>query len=390
MSSSVGYYVSAADIEAQRKRQLRGDLAATLARYADMRAHARSIGLNLPAVAGAKRMDDNATIDELERLLECASDALADANESIDARWSERWRANIGKVTKGATVTEVSAGEELARRRPDPVQDNGSLRGAIDDAAVLLSGNGHRCDQEGLVAASAVYEELVTVTSVQRARALSLEVAVLISESIKRRAHAVAQEEQRVRLLQLVDEAPPSEQEALRALVTSARDLDDVEDTVHQAVERADLWRHRQKVADATAAALAELDCVVGEEFESLLLNETQAVVAFADERRGYGLLVRLPEDGGRLFTAVVRAEEEPSEGSRAAAVQAQYCSETLPQLDTALREQGVQLDATPFLQRLPGTPIPVAPAALPRTTRARKPAKPASTSVTEVRHRAR
>lgn len=148
MSSSVGYYVSPADIEAQRRRALRADIAATLARLAEMRAHGRSIGLTVPAVAGEHRTDRITDIDELEELRAQVSSAVADAAEAIDAGWSRRWHATIGKATLGtkSAGSGVTAAQELVRSRApapqEPMRDQ--LNDALNDAESLLAGNGHR------------------------------------------------------------------------------------------------------------------------------------------------------------------------------------------------------------------------------------------------------
>lgn len=378
MSSSVGYYVSAADIEAQRRRALRGDVVSALARLADTRARARKVGVSVPAVAGERDVG-NASIEELEALLQRATTAIDDATRSVDARWKERWRAELGKAARGTVGTGLSAQDELARARPAPDRDTGALRGALADAESLIERNGHRCDEEGLAAAREVFDELAATTALARARALSLEIAVIVKGSIERRRGAVERESDRARLLELIHDVPPADQDGLRALVTAATDLDAVAETVYQAVERADLAQHRQKVADATAAALADVGCLVGEGFESMLVTETQAVVGL-DGQDGYGLLVRLPADGTTLLTAVVRAEDQDATGKRAHAVQSAYCTETLPELDVKLREHGVLLDAQPFLRAEPGRPVPPAPAPLPRRrrTRAAVPKRPA------------
>ncbi|MEU7476707.1 hypothetical protein AB0A63_12050 [Lentzea sp. NPDC042327] len=396
MSSSVGYYLSPADLEAQRRRQLRADIAGTLARLAEMRAHARAVGVKVPAVAGEHRADGVTDLTELEELRARASAAVADATEAVDAGWSQRWRATIGKATGGTAATTASAAQELAARRVPaqhtPARREGdAVAAALADAETLLAGNGHRCDADGLAAAQAVYEEMKAVTSLQRARTYSLEVAVLVRESIERRKRLVAQEEQRARLRQLLADVLEEEQPALLALVAGAADPDEAEDAVHRAVERADLARHRRRVAAAAAEALSELDCVVGEEFESLLVEETQAVVAFDGAQRGYGLLVRLPGDGTALLTAVVRAADQDAEGEHAKAVQSHYCDETLPQLDSALRERGVELDPAPFLRLEPGRPVPAAPAPLPPSRRKTRPAvRRRATEVPGVRQRER
>ncbi|MFJ8958170.1 hypothetical protein ACIRG5_02220 [Lentzea sp. NPDC102401] len=384
MSSSVGYYVTAADIEARRRRELRGDVASALARLAAARAHARRIGLAIPEVKG--RVTEQADSVELQELLDRVTVALAGADESVNAAWQERWRAEIGKATSGTVVSGLSAQDELARSKSEPDRDTSALRGAVADAESLIAGSGHRCDEDGIASARGVFAELVTAGSVARARALSLEIAVIISKSIARRRAAAALDDGRVRLLELVRDAPSADQERLRELITGAADLDAVADTVYQAVEREDLARHRQKVADAAAEALTELGCAVGEDFESLLLTHTQAVVGFR-ARDGYGLLVRLPEDGTRLLTAVVRADDQAASGAQAEAVQAAYCAETLPELHTKLRERGVRLDDEPFLLGDPVLTVPTAPMPLPGRRLAEK---PKSQARVEVRHRER
>jgi hypothetical protein len=379
MSSSVGYYVSAADIEARRRRELRADVASALARLAGVRARARGIGLAIPAVRGG--FTDDTSSDDLQALLDRVSAALADADESINAAWRQKWRAEIGKATGGTVVTGLSAQDELAAAKSGPDRDTLALRSAVADAESLMADQGHRCDEEGVASAREVFAELAKAATVVRARSLSLEIAVIIQRSIVRRRDAAALEGERVRLLELVRDATPGDQERLRDLVTTATDLEQVADLVFVSIEREDRARHRRKVADATAEALAELGCVVGEEFESLLTTEQQAVVGFRAQD-GYGLLVRLPEDGTSLLTAVVRAEDRAESGAHATAVQTAYCDETLPELHAKLRERGIQLGDTPFLRGDPGRAVPVAPAPLPGRQQ-----KPATKTTVKERH---
>lgn len=363
MSSSVGYYVSAADIEARRRREARADVVSALARLTDVRVRARRVGVQIPAVRAD--FTEDTTSDELQELLRRVHVALEGADDSVNAAWRRRWRTEFGVVAGDTVVTGLSAQDELARAKSEPDRDTLAVRGAIGDAESLIVGQGHRCDGEGIESAREVFAELARATTVVRARALSLEIAVIIRKSIARRTEAATLEAERVRLLELVRDARPADQESLRELVSTTTDLDAAAYAVFDSVEREDRAQHRRKVADAAAAALAELGCAVGEEFESLLTTEQQAVVGF-HAQDGYGLLVRLPEDGGSLLTAVVRAEDRAASGEHAEAVQMAYCDETLPELHAKMRERGIQLGDTPFLRADPGRPVPVAPAPLP------------------------
>ncbi|GLY47434.1 hypothetical protein [Lentzea sp. NBRC 102530] len=363
MSSSVGYYLSAADVEAQRRRDLRAGVASALARYDGVRARARGIGLTIPAVRAG--FTDDTTSDELQELLRRVTTALDHADESINDAWRSRWQAEFGKVARHTVVTGLSARDELARAQSEPDRETLAVRSAVADAESLIESQGHRCDEQGVASAREAFTELVEATTVVRARTLSLEIAVIIQKSVARRRAATTLEAERVRLLELVRDAAAAEQESLRELVMTTADLDAAAGAVFGSIEREDRARHREQVADAAAQALEELGCVVGEEFESLLTTENEAVVGFRAQD-GYGLLVRLPEDGQSLLTAVVRADDRAASGVHALAVQTAYCDETLPELHAKLRERGVHIGDAPFLRGEPGRPVPVAPSPLP------------------------
>lgn len=318
MSSTVGYHLSATDTEAERRRELRGDLVSALARLTALRAPARGIGPSIP---------DHTGIVELQDLLARVTTALAETEESISAAWRERWRAELGTVVPG-----LSAGDA-------------AVRGAVTDAESLIADAGRRCDGEAVAAALDVYEELVKATSVARARALSLEIAVIVGRSLARYRAVRAAEDSRVRLLELVRDTAATDQEVLRDFITTVTDLDVMASHVHNAVRREDIARHRRDAAAAVAQALPELGCAVGAGFERSLLIDGYAVAGFC-AHDGYGLRVSLPLDGAVLLTTVVSTDER--EGS--AQVEATYHAETLPKLHAKLCERGVRLDGTPLL----------------------------------------
>lgn len=383
MSSSVGYYLSAADIAAQRRRGLRAEIAVVHTRLEEVRAHAKALGLPRLAVAAVERVGEGTDVTELEAIASRARQAVLDATAAVDAQWTQRWRGriaatvprraapNVTTVAQRAQHREHQVTPTGAERRPDPE----AVRRVVEDAQRLIAGSGHRCDPADLDAVRSAFDELTSLDSLDRARTQALEITVLVSRSIDRRKQLLALHERRVRLRNLVEDALPPERDELRAALREATDPSEYEVAVHQAVERADLARHRTKVAKDAADALAELGCAVGDDFETLLVAQTEAVVTLGDDRPGYGLLVRLPQSGTQLMTAIVRAQDKPSEGPEALSVQQDFCEHTLPQLTDALRDFGVPLDGEPRVLRAPGHRIPPPPSGdLPKRAGSRRP----------------
>jgi hypothetical protein len=403
MSSSVGYYISAADIVAERRRELRAEIAAAYARLTELQAHASALGLPKLVVTAMEVERGRAVTEvaELEAIATRARQAVLDATVVVDAEWTERWRGRIAAMAPARGAPNATAAAELARHRERQAtpaagerrSDPEALRHVVKDVERLIGGSGHRCDPIDLDAVWSAFGELTALDSVDRARTQALEIAVLVSRSIAHRKEALAREERRVRLLNLVDDALPPERDELSAALGETTDPPAYEVLVHQAVERADLARHREHVAEATADALAELGCVVGDDFETLLVDQAEAVVALGDDRPGYGLLVRLPQSGAQLMTAIVRAQDKPGEGAEDLSVQQDFCQNTLPQLEGALRDLGVPLDTGPYLLRPPGHALAPAPSGeLPQRATSRKPRRrrPAHRTVVQERHRER
>ncbi|WP_439658949.1 hypothetical protein ACSHWB_42315 [Lentzea sp. HUAS TT2] len=264
MSSTVGFHLSFADEEAEHRRELRGDVAFALARLAVLRARAGGLGHVVPGDLG---------VLELQELLSQVTAALASAEESVNAAWREQ--RGFEAVPSGLS--------------------GHALRGAVADARWLITGKGHLCEEEAVGAALVVFEDLSRSDSVADARALSLEIAVIIGRSLARYRDVMAGEDLRVRLL--------------------------------DAVRCEDTARHRRTVASAVAEALAGLGCAVGADFARWLVVDGYAAATIGE----HWLWVRLHFDGTALFV-----EEAPAE--------------IVEKLPAELRERGVRLDDTPFV----------------------------------------
>lgn len=352
-------------------------------RLEEARSHAKALGLPKLAVAAVERASEGADVAELEAIATRARQAVQDATAAVDAEWTQRWRGRIAAIVPRRNSPNVTAAAERAQhleRRVAPTgaqqrHDPEALRRVVKDAQRLIARSGYRCESADLDAVRSAFDELTSHDSLDRARTQALEIAVLVSRSIDRRKQLLALHERRVRLLNLVEDALPQERDELRAALRETADPSEYEVAVHQAVERADLTRHRKNVAEAAADALAELGCVVGDDFETLLIDQAEAVVTLGEARPGYGLLVRLPQSGTQLMTAIVRAQGKPSEGTEALSVQQGFCEHTLPQLTDALRDFGVPLDGEPHVLRDPGHRIPPPPSGdLPKRAGSRKP----------------
>lgn len=386
MSSSAGYYVSPVDLAAQRRRELRGEIAALRTRLATLERRARAVRVRAERVRADDTSEDNAV---LENTVERLRDAISSAQSQISDAWTSRWQAEIAKAAPAERTRARSATTELrdSRQRQQPV-DTGATqrRAAIDDVARLMRSAGPRCDPADMAALDGKLAAMSTMDNVGAVRAAALDLSVTVREAIERHKVRDASDELRSRLLDLLDEALPEDRDHLRQEIEAAADCRPWQDRVHQAVERADLRKHHDLMVNAVAEALTEAGCVLGESFTGMLLADGEAVAGLREPDDDYGLLVRLPADGGKVLTSVVRANDMAQDPDQDVRVQQTFCAETLPAITSSLAER-VTVDPHPFLMIDPGR-MPMAAAPLPHTRR--RPAQVKPTTVQKLRERGR
>lgn len=394
MSSSVGYYYSAAEVEAERVRALRADLAALRVRFDRARHQATALSVGVPKVrirAGETSAELTATIGGLRAAVEAVEGRL-------DTAWSQRWRERIRESASARTPSAagLSAADELAadRARTTGEAEQRAARAresAMNDARRLVEQDGPRCDPADLERLTEELGKLARLEKVADVRAGALGFALEVKESVVRRKTADVAEEVRAALLTLVPEAPEAERDQLAEAVRAAVDPETMRNAVHQAVERADVARCRSTVAVAAAEALTAAGCTVGDDFATLLADRREAVARLDGDPKGYGVLVRLPDDGARIMAAVVRSETVEADADRDVAAQRGFCDVTLPKLVGSLDAGGVKLGETPFLRLEPGRrAVPAVDAdRLPRTRKVKK-TRAAYQAGTEQRQRER
>lgn len=300
--------------------------------------------------------------------------AIADAQQRVNATWTDRWQRNIAAASAAHPVRNQPASHTANNdntqhaENTQHTQNSGTTeqelaaeatrveqRGrALADVAALLRIAGPRCDPAELDALTGKFTAMSALTEVSDMRAAALDMSVAVRAAVERQKTHDAGEERRAQLLTLLDDALPADQERLHATTTH----DGWEAEVHQAVERADRERHRDLVSKAVTVALADAGCDVADDFTELLLTDGQAVVGLDQD---YGLLVRLPADGTQLLTAVVRPDDREPDSTQDVLAQQDFCAKTLPDITASLGSNGITVDPTPFLLLEPGR-MPVAP----------------------------
>jgi hypothetical protein len=377
MSSSVGYYVSAADREAQRQRELRAEIATMTAALARTRNRAAAAKVRVGKGSRLAGSRDGASSTELASEADALRDVLAQEQLELDRGLSEQLSQRIGQFSAVRSRTTDPVTELAHKRTLEPVADTHAVRerqrrrAAVADAANLLATSASSCDPSDLPRLSRLVEELSTLEhrSVAEVRGAALGVAAEITESVRRRKQADRIDEQRARLLSLAVDALPEDRQRLLDLISAADDPADLADQVHRSVHQADLAKERVRIAAAAMSALAQAGCAVGPDFATLLIDGEQAVVEL-DGEPDYGVLVRLPAEGGQLMAAVVRDDAELREPTISAAqrdqdiaAQQSFCDGVLPAVTSALNQGGVEVNPQAFLILEPGRrPVASAP----------------------------
>lgn len=291
--------------------------------------------------------------------------ALHKAQGQLDAVWAKRWQRQAT-----AAAAEHKTRTVPAKRDEEHVARTAQRERAVADATALLRAAAPRCDPSEVDTLTGRLAAMSSLADVGDVRSAALDLAVAVRDAVTQQKQRAAGDEHRARLLTLLDDALPEDQQRLRPALTNEQDPQALAAEVHQAVERADRRRHRDLVAKAAARALADAGCAVDEDFCELLLADEEAVVALGEPAGDYGLLVRLPTDGTRLFTAVIRPNDRDADPTLDTAAQQAVCDTTLPDFLASLGRNGISVDPQPLRIVAPGQ-LPVAAVAADRLQRA-------------------
>ncbi|MFB7433170.1 hypothetical protein ACFCZ5_17685 [Streptomyces microflavus] len=389
MSNSAAYEWSYVDVEAERRRELRAQLAQETARSHHLRGQAKSLRR---AYRTAKIDVDVITVpasaDSTELAL--ALDSARRINQQAEAELS-RAAADVWSLVPAETGERPTARPATARASAG---DGRTARGgeeraaqvraaALVEAEALLERDGPACEPEELPLFARRLEALRQARSAEEARTLLHDLGVRVHRSTQRQRTAARTSALRAGLLDALEDAAPEDRRRLAAAVADADDPAGLEGEVARAVARADAARGRSVVADTLMQVLRERDYAVGEDFADLLAESGSVVVPFGEAAGtagdgvvpdGYGVRVALAPDRRGLTTVLVRAPESGAEdrervgGSAGHAedradgeVQRWFCDTQLPTIEDAAREHGVDLARTSALP--PGVwPTAVAP----------------------------
>jgi hypothetical protein len=372
MSSSFGYNYVYVDREAERRRLLRAEIAELRQQLSGLEQQAAALqkrsGRRRASRSEATAPSRDATADQLDAAATDLRASIAavrhDVDEGLKRFWANRISAGLGAGGLREREAPTTATEELGQLGPDPTARSATSLPtplpaverdtAVAEAEALLARQGQRCDPADLGLLERLLAELRTLDEPAAIRKRSFEIRTVVKASIDRRTLEQKGEIVRARLLTLVEDVLPEDNERLRALVTAAPDPGLLTREVTQAIARADKARSRAAVARATGEALREIGCDVGEEFVTLLADKGQSVAAFDDAWPGYGLVVRLPKDQTKLVAAVVRRDDVAASRQQDLAVQRGFCDHKLEQVASRLRKR-IGISSTPFLRLAPG-----------------------------------
>ena len=375
MSNSAAYAWSYVDVEAERRRELRAQLAQETTRSHNLRGQARSlrrayrtasIDVHIVTVSGS------ADVAELAAALDSARRINERAEAELSRAACEVWSPPPGKDADAGR----DSGRGASKQRPAPAP---TVRAAEDrtaqvrasalvEAEALLNRDGPSCEPDDLPVFARRLEALRQARSAEEARTLLHDLGVLVHKSTQRQRNAVRLAGLRARLLDRLEDAAPEDRRRLSAAVAEAPDPAHLEQEVEWVVARADTARHRGTVADAVMRVLRERDYAVGDDFADLLAEDGSVVVPFGGAAEasgeaavpdGSGLRVALAPDRPGLTTVLVAESETEAETDRR--VQQWFCADQLPGIEDAVRDQGVDLARTSALP--PGVrPTAVAP----------------------------
>ncbi|GAA2296763.1 hypothetical protein OKJ48_30625 [Streptomyces kunmingensis] len=369
MSNSAAYEWTYVDLEAERRRELRAQLAQETARSRNLRGQARS----LRRAYGTAKVDvrilsvpGSADSAELALALESARSVNARAEAELARAAADVWAPSADKSARqedksgrtapsrpatrpAAPTTAARAGEEHAARARDA---------AVTQAEALLSRDGASCEPEDLPVFARRLTALRQARTADEARTLFHDLGVLVHKSTQRQRDTARRTAVRARLLDRLEDASPEDRDHLSAAITEAPDPTHLEREVDLAVARAETARHRATVADTVMDALRERGYAVGDDFADLLTDEGSVVVPLGTAAGGadtetaasgnYGVRVALTPDRPGLNTVLVARTGAPAEADQQ--VQRWFCEDQLPGIEDAVRRQGVELARTATL----------------------------------------
>ena len=401
MSNSAAYRWTYVDVEAERRRELRAQLARETARSRELHAQAKALRrvhrtarVDVPVVTASSQ----AGSAELAQALEAARRSNDRAEAELSGAAARVWSAPPEEAEPGRPGPTRPTGPSAAEIAADVAADKARKASAVREAALaeaeaLLERDGSACDPADLPVFARRLEALRQAGTAETARTLLTDLGVLVHRSAVRRRKAARAAELRAGLLERLEDASPEDRRRLTPLVTDAPDPSDLADDVARAVTRETTFRNRTTVADTLMQVLRERDYAVGDDFADLLFEDGSVVVPFAPSDttegdpaedgaghgqegtgmpEGYGLRITLAADRAGLTTALVRAPGAGADGDvegvaedgaeidaevRAetdaeadARVQRWFCEEQLPGLEDAIRDKGVALDRTVVL----------------------------------------
>ncbi|MGW6391437.1 hypothetical protein ACWFR1_13240 [Streptomyces sp. NPDC055103] len=393
MSNSAAYRWTYVDVEAERRRELRAQLARETARSRELQAQAKALRrvhrtarVDVPVVTASSQ----AGSAELAQALEAARRNNDRAEAELRGAAARVWSAPPEEAAPGRPEPTRPTGPSAADIAADAAADKARKAAAVREAALteaeaLLERDGAACDPADLPVFARRLEALRQAGTAETARTLLTDLGVLVHRSAVRRRKAARAAELRAALLERLEDASPEDRRRLTPLVTDAPDPSDLADDVARAVTRETTSRNRTTVADTLMQVLRERDYLVGDDFADLLFEDGSVVVPFGSSDategdpaedgahhgqdgtgmpEGYGLRITLAADRAGLTTALVRApgtgaDADPESGADAdpeseaeadARVQRWFCDEQLPGLEDAIRDKGVALDRTVVL----------------------------------------
>ncbi|MHA5049318.1 hypothetical protein [Streptomyces sp. SD15] len=354
MSNSAAYEWTYVDVEAERRRDLRAQLAQETTRSRDLRGQAKSLRraygtdkIDVYVVTVASGADSTELAAALESARRINQRAEADLSRAAADVWSlppaeTEQRKESRPAARPAPVSADRAGEDRAAR---------ARASALVEAEALLKRDGPACEPDDLPVFARRLEALRQARGAEEARTLFHDLGVLVHKSTQRQRNAARTAALRAALLDRLEDAAPEDRERLATAVAEAPDPAHLEREVEWAVAREDTARYRSAVADTVMRVLRERDYAVGDDFADLLAEDGSVVVPFGAAAEasgeaavpdGYGLRVVLAPDRPGLTTVLVAETETEAETDHR--VQQWFCEGQLPTIEDAVRAQGVEL----------------------------------------------
>ncbi|WP_428950348.1 hypothetical protein [Streptomyces sp. cg35] len=366
MSNSAAYEWTYVDREAERRRELRAQLAQETARSRNLRGQARS----LRRAYGTAKVDvhivsasGSADSTELAAALASARDINARAESELSRAAADVWATSTdtsadrsrGSRRTAAPRPATRPAAAPAARAADGEHASRARDAAVAQAEALLSRDGASCEPDDLPVFARRLEALRQARGADEARTLFHDLGVLVHRSTQRQRDAARRSAVRARLLDRLEDAAPEDRDRLSAAITESPDPSHLEREVDWAVAQAETARHRATVAGTVMDALRTRGYAVGDDFADLLTDEGSVVVPLGTAADGadggttasdnYGVRVALTPDRPGLNTVLVARTGATAEVDDQ--VQRWFCDEQLPGIEDAVRRQGVELART-------------------------------------------